>query len=123
MKAVFIDECEFLSKSAQAAMRGTIEKHSTVPFLLTANDTSKLHPAMKSRCLEVCFDVSLLEAPEVIERMLPRYYAKVVSLGCDVTFQRLREIMYLKFPDLRAVANALEFEVAVALNLTTAVWH
>jgi hypothetical protein len=57
--------------------------------------------------------VSLLEATEVIERMLPRYHAKVVSLGCDVTLRRLREIMYLKFPDLRAVANALEFEVGV----------
>ena len=113
MKVVFIDECEYLSQNPQGAMRGTIERHSTVPFLLTANDTSKLHHAIKSRCLEVCFDVGLFEAAEVIERLLPRYHAKVINLGCEVTFQRLREIMYLKFSDLRAVANALEFEVGI----------
>ena len=56
LKVVFIDECEYVSRNAQAALRGIIEKHPHIAFLLTANDTSKLHPALKSRCLEVCFD-------------------------------------------------------------------
>jgi DNA polymerase III delta prime subunit len=110
MKVVFIDECEYLSKNAQGAMRGTIEKHSNIPFLLTANDTSKLHPALKSRCLELCFDVGVLEVGRTVERLLSSYHEKVKQQGCDVTFERLRQIMYLKFPDLRAVAMMLEFE-------------
>jgi replication factor C subunit 3/5 len=110
LKVVFIDECEYLSKNAQAAMRGTIEQYPWAAFILTANDVSKLDRAIKSRCLEVCFDVSLFEAPTVIGRVLPVYHQKLTKLGCDVPFERLRRIMYLKFPDLRAVAMMLEFE-------------
>jgi replication-associated recombination protein RarA len=110
LKVVFIDECEYLSKNAQAAMRGTVEKYPWAAFLLTANDVSKLHPAIKSRFLEVCFDVSVLDANAVIERVLPMYEQRLLELGCKVPYERLRQIMYLKFPDLRAVAMKLEFE-------------
>lgn len=113
LKVVSIDECEYLSKNAQAAMRGMIEKYPWVAFILTANDVSKLDRAIKSRCLEVCFDVSLFEAPAVIERVLPGYHQKISNLGCNVSFERLRQIMYLKFPDLRAVAMMLEFEAGM----------
>lgn len=94
-------------------MRGTIEQCPWAAFILTANDVSKLDRAIKSRCLEVCFDVSLFEAPAVIERVLPAYHQKLTKLGCDVPFERLRQIMYLKFPDLRAVAMMLEFEAGM----------
>jgi len=113
LKVVFIDECEYLSKNAQAAMRGTIEQYPWAAFILTANDMGKLDRAIKSRCLEVCFDVSLFEAPAVIERVLPGYHKKLTDFGCEVPFERLRRLMYLKFPDLRALAMMLEFEAGL----------
>jgi replication-associated recombination protein RarA len=110
MKVCFIDECEYLSMNAQASLRGLIEECDHVRFLLTANDIKKMHPALKSRCLPICFDVGPIEAPEVIARLMPRYQEKLRQLGCEIDAQRLHEILCTSFPDLRAVANRLEFE-------------
>jgi len=112
MKVCFIDECEYLSMNAQASLRGLIEKCDHVRFLLTANDIKKMHPALKSRCLPLCFDVGPIEAPDVIARLMPRYQEKLRQLGCEIDARRLHEILCTSFPDLRAVANRLEFEAA-----------
>ena len=110
MKVCFIDECEYLSINAQASLRGLIEECDHVRFLLTANDIKKMHPALKSRCLPLCFDVGPIEAPEVIARLMPRYQEKLRQLGYEIDARRLHEILCTSFPDLRAVANRLEFE-------------
>ena len=110
MKVCFIDECEYLSMNAQASLRGLIEECDHVRFLLTANDIKKMHPALKSRCLPICFDVGPIEAPEVIARLMPRYQEKLRQLGYEIGPRRLHEILCTSFPDLRAVANRLEFE-------------
>ena len=110
MKVCFIDECDYLSMNAQASLRGLIEKYDHVRFLLTANEIRKMHSALKSRCLPICFDVGPLEAPEIINRLVPRYQEKLGKLGLQMDAQRLNEILCTSFPDLRAVANRLEFE-------------
>lgn len=116
-RVCFIDECEFLSTSAQAGLRGIIEKFKEVRFLLTANDIKKLHPALKSRCIPICFDPSPLNADEIIERVLPRYRLKLADAGLEIADKALREILFTEFPDLRRVANRIEFE---AKTLTSA---
>ena len=110
VKVCFIDECEYLSNNAQASLRGLIEKCGQVRFVLTANEIRKMHPALKSRCLPVCFDVGPIESPEIIARLVPRYQGKLRKLGYEIEAQRLHEILCTSFPDLRAVANRLEFE-------------
>jgi replication factor C subunit 2/4 len=111
MKVCFIDECEFLSVNAQAGLRGLIEQAHGVPFIMTANDISKLHPALKSRCMTVSFDVQSLEEEATIERLLPRYIDKLGQLGyADIDAELLSREMHLVFPDLRKLANAIEFQ-------------
>ena len=112
VKVCFIDECEYLSLNAQASLRGLIEKRSHVRFVLTANEIKKMHPALRSRCLLLCFDVGPIEAPEIIARLVPRYQGKLRKLGYEIEAQRLHEILCTSFPDLRAVANRLEFEAS-----------
>jgi hypothetical protein len=41
---------------------------------------------------------------------MPRYQEKLRQLGCEIDARRLHEILCTSFPDLRAVANRLEFE-------------
>ena len=118
VKVCFIDECEYLSMNAQASLRGLIEKCTHVRFLLTANDIKKMHPALKSRCLPLCFDVGPIEAPEVIARLVPRYQEKLRQLGYEIDARRLHEILCTSFPDLRAVANRLEFEATPLADRT-----
>ena len=71
-----------------------------------------MHPALKSRCLPVCFDVGPIEAPQIIARLVPWYQGKLRKLGYEIEAKRLHEILCTSFPDLRAVANRLELEAS-----------
>src|SRR6185369_7699648 len=88
-RVCFIDEAENLSPNAQAGFRGLIEKvHSNCRFLLTANDIRKFHPALMSRFMPVCFDISAAEASEVIARVLPPDVARLQELNVEIAEQR-----------------------------------
>ena len=110
MKVCFIDECEYLCINAQAGLRGLIEQFHGVPFVMTANDISKLHPALKSRCKPISFDINPLQAQATIERLLPRYTEKLRRLGYDdIDPAFLSKEMHVNFPDLRKLAKAVEY--------------
>jgi replication-associated recombination protein RarA len=109
-RVFFIDEAEYLSVQAQAGLRVLIEKADTSRFVLAANDISKFHPALKSRCLPICFDISVNDADAVIGRLLPRYQLRLKAEGFQIHDKRLSELLHAYFPDLRAFSNAVEFE-------------
>ena len=109
-KVCFIDECEKLSANAQAALRGVIEEYGHVTFLMTANDHLKLDAALRSRCMPTPFDILHKDYTEVMARMCTRYGQRLKEFGFAVNPARLAEIVHLHFPDLRAIANQLEFE-------------
>jgi putative ATPase len=110
-RVFFIDEADYLSAPAQAGLRVVIEKAVTSRFILAANDISKFHAALKSRCLPICFDISVRDADAVIGRLLPRYRARLNAEGIHIDDGRLSELLHIYFPDLRAFSNAVEFEV------------
>jgi replication factor C subunit 3/5 len=110
-KICFIDEADYLSKNAQAALRRVIEKSSrNCRFLLSANDIDKMVPAIRSRLKEICFDVGFADRVQVQARLIERYKAKLVELGVKHDDKRLIEIIGIYYPDLRAIANQIEFE-------------
>lgn len=112
-KICFIDEADQMSVSNQDAIRYTIEQTSgNTRFLMTANDITRLTPAIKSRCLPICFDLKPLEAADFVDEMAERYDARLRSLGFKMELQRIREIVGLSFPDMRTIANRLELEAA-----------
>ena len=50
-KVVLLDEADYLSTNAQAALRGVMEEyHTTARFILTCNYPNKIIPALHSRC-------------------------------------------------------------------------
>ena len=50
-KVVLLDEADYLSPNAQAALRGVMEEyHSTSRFILTCNYPNRIIPAIHSRC-------------------------------------------------------------------------
>ena len=111
-KVCFIDECEKLSANTQAALRGVIEEYGHVTFLMTANDHLKLDAALRSRCMPTAFGILHKDYTEVMARLCTRYGQRLKELGFTVDPARLAEIVHLYFPDLRAIANCLEFEFA-----------
>jgi DNA polymerase III delta prime subunit len=111
-KICFIDEADYMSKEIQNPLRYIIEKFSdNARFLLTANDESKLIPAMKSRCMPICFDVKRKDADAVIERMVDRYSVKLNDAGYEIDEKVIRRIVGTYFPDLRNIANHFQMEI------------
>ena len=113
MKICFIDEADYVSQNAQAALRKVIEECSdNCRYLLAVNNISKLIPAIRSRLLEICFDIAPVDRIEVKNRLIERYESSLSKNGIAFEPKRLCELVGIYFPDLRSIANHVQFEFA-----------
>ena len=111
-KICFIDEADYLSKSSQASLRGVIEETSiNCRYIFTANDMSKIHNALCSRMMPLCFDMS----PAQIEAELEKYKVRIISMlkanHENIDEQRIFRLIDMNFPDYRTISNKIEFEM------------
>ena len=111
-KICFIDEADYLSKSFQASLRGVIEETSkNCRYIFTANDISKMHPALCSRLMPLCFDMT----PTQIEVELEKYKIRIITIlklqSPDTDEQRISRLIDMNYPDYRTIANKIEFEM------------
>jgi len=75
-KVVLLDEADYLTQPAQAALRNDMESyHQTVRYILTCNYQHKIIPALKSRCQE--FHIA---KPDITEYTTRAAIALMVSL-------------------------------------------
>lgn len=110
-KICFIDEADYLSKNAQAALRGLIEQTSSnCRFIFTANDLSKLHPALCSRLFQISFDLPASHLETALDDYISRVIRKMSEQVPNINKDRVRQIIQLNYPDYRTIANSLEFE-------------
>ncbi len=111
-KICLIEEADQMTKLTQASLRYTIERFSGYArFILTANDLRKVDSAIQSRCIPLCFDVSIARRREVIDGLIAKYQTQLASLGHDVDHDRFKNIVVNYFPDLRAIANNFQMEI------------
>ncbi len=76
-RVIVLDEADGLTPAAQDAARQIIETNTdTTLFILTANDISKIRPAIKSRCL--CYEFSPIEPSEGAERLMQLRYTNTL---------------------------------------------
>ena len=110
-KICFIDEADYLSKNAQAALRGVIEQTSSnCRYIFTANSLDKIHHALCSRLLPISFDLTASQIDEALETYTNRVIEKLRETVPDADADRVRQIISLNYPDYRTIANSLEFE-------------
>ena len=115
IKICFIDEADFLSLQAQASLRYIVENSSKrCRFIFTANDASRFSEAIRSRMRKIRFDIAPSDRAEVLQRLIKRYQEKLPTLGIEYEEKRLKEIVGIYFPDLRAIANEFEYEFGSA---------
>jgi DNA polymerase III delta prime subunit len=108
---VFIDEADYLSKNAQAGLRRTIEKSSNnCRYIFTANDLSKIHPALCSRLIPICFDLTSAQTESALEDYVRVTIEKLKQRSESIDAQRVETVIRHNYPDHRNIANRLEFE-------------
>ncbi len=109
-KLCVIDEADYMSKAAQAGLRKVIEDyHQNCRFLLVVNDRSKIIDAIDSRLVAVCFDFMGADRDEAKERLFRRYVDVLTREDTPFDENRLIELIAIYYPDLRSIANAVDF--------------
>lgn len=102
-KIVLLDEADYLSPNAQAALRGVMEEYSqTARFILTCNYPHKIIPALHSRCQG--FHIEKVDHTEFTARAA----TVLVTEGIDFDLDTLDSYVKATYPDLRKCLNLLQ---------------
>lgn len=95
-KYVILDEADYLTANAQAALRGVMERYSnSCRFLLTCNYPHKIIPAIHSRCQG--FHIEKLDRVEFTARIA----TILVEEGIDIDLETLDLYVAAEYPDMR----------------------
>jgi replication factor C small subunit len=106
-KVVLLDEADYLSPNAQAALRGVMEEYSqTARFILTCNYPNRIIPAIHSRCQG--FHVERVDQTEFTARVATILVEENVEFDLDT----LDNYVKVKYPDLRKCINLVQQNVA-----------
>jgi replication factor C small subunit len=102
-KVVLLDEADYLSPNAQAALRGVMEEyHQTARFILTCNYPNRIIPALHSRCQG--FHVEKVDQTEFIARVA----TILVEENIDFDLDTLDLYVKVAYPDLRKCINLVQ---------------
>ena len=102
-KVVLLDEADYLSPNAQAALRGVMEEyHSTARFVLTCNYPNRIIPAIHSRCQG--FHIAKVDKTEFTTRVAEILIAEGITPELDTLDTYVRAT----YPDLRKCINMVQ---------------
>jgi len=102
-KVVLLDEADYLSPSAQAALRGVMEEyHTTSRFILTCNYPNRIIPALHSRCQG--FHIEKIDMTEFTARAA----TILVEEGIEFDLDTLDTFVKATYPDLRKCINSIQ---------------
>lgn len=103
-KIVFLDEADYLTPNAQAALRGDMETyHESVRYILTCNYEYKIIPALReSRCFK--FHIA---KPDVND-FTARAASVLISENVEFELDDLDTYVRATYPDLRKCLNQLQ---------------
>jgi len=106
-KVVLLDEADYLSPNAQAALRGVMEEyHSTARFILTCNYPNRIIPAIHSRCQG--YHIERIDQTEFTARVA----TILVEEKVDVELETLDLYVKATYPDLRKCINMVQQNVS-----------
>ena len=102
-KVVLLDEADYLSPNAQAALRGVMEEyHTTSRFILTCNYPNRINPALHSRCQG--FHIERIDQTEFTARVAQI----LIDEGVQPDLDTLDTFVKATYPDLRKCINMVQ---------------
>jgi len=116
LKVVILDEADFLTQPAQAALRNLIEEYSMVTrFVLTCNYIERLIEPLQSRC-----EIHILKPPtkSAVAKHICTNILDVEGVIYDI--QDVAKIINELYPDVRSIIKVLQSNVKDSkLTITT----
>lgn len=108
-KVIIMDEADYLTPEAQAAMRGAIEEFAeNCTFIFTCNFKSKLIDAIHSRCSVIDFALRNEEKKEMAAQLFKRLQFILTQEKVAYDKNVLAKIIEKYFPDYRRTLNELQ---------------
>jgi len=109
LKVVILDEADYLTPNAQAALRNLMETFSkTTRFILTCNYVEKIIDPIQSRCQ--VFGITPPSRKEVAIRLKHICDEELVGNGPGYA-QALVQIVQSTYPDIRRAINGLQRQI------------
>jgi replication factor C small subunit len=116
LKVVILDEADFLTQPAQAALRNLIEEYSiTTRFVLTCNYIERLIEPLQSRC-----EIHLLKPPtkSAVAKHICTNILDVENITYEIS--DVAKIINELYPDVRSIIKVLQSNVKDSkLTITT----
>ena len=108
-KVIILDEADYLTPDAQAALRGAVEEYSeNCSFIFTCNFKSRLLDALHSRCSVIDFSLKADEKPRMAAQLFQRLSTILINQKVEYDKQVLIKIVEKFFPDYRRTLNELQ---------------
>jgi replication factor C small subunit len=102
-KVVLLDEADYLTHEAQAALRGVMEEYSTTArFILTCNHLNKIANAIQSRCQSMHF--TNIDQTEFTARVATILVEENIEFDLDTLDTYVKTV----YPDLRKCINFVQ---------------
>jgi DNA polymerase III delta prime subunit len=108
-KVIILDEADYMTPDAQAAMRGAIEEFAAnCTFIFTCNFKSKLIDAIHSRCSVIDFALRNDEKAKMASQFMKRMEYILIQEIIKYDKVVLAKIIEKFFPDYRRTLNELQ---------------
>ena len=105
-KVIILDEADYLTPNAQAALRNLMETYSkTTRFILTCNYVEKIIDPIQSRCQT--FGITPPSKKDVAQRLVTVLEEKQI----DYDIKDIAAIINSSYPDIRRAINAAQSHV------------
>tara|TARA_B100000287_G_scaffold314729_1_gene298253 strand:+ start:6934 stop:7881 length:948 start_codon:yes stop_codon:yes gene_type:complete len=109
-KCLILDEADYLTPDAQAALRAFIEQFAqTCSFVMTCNFKNRLIPPLHSRTTVIDFKIGKKELPTLAAGMMNRIMGICEQEGITVEDKKIiAEVVTKYFPDFRRTLNEIQ---------------
>lgn len=108
-KVIIIDEADYLTPEAQAALRGAIEEYAiNCSFIFTCNYKARLIDAIHSRCSVIEFKLKNGEKIKMATALMKRVESILETEKVTYEKKVVAEVIQKHFPDYRRVLNELQ---------------
>lgn len=105
-RCIIIDEADYLTAEAQAALRGIMEAYAVnCSFILTCNYSNRIIPALHSRCTGVSFAIPTTEKKSLMVQTLARLQSILTQEHVTANEDLLIQVIKRWWPDLRRMIN------------------